>query len=143
MFLISHETKPMCFLSLGPPPGRSCSCLDMVNSADVNASPARPRAPFGKLESDTKDTFAFFFLHRNSATLCATEPLRCFYWVLCSQQAEQAPVTKCLEGYLCFCSSFSFKSPPAKFVFPGPGLETLAGSHFSATLREQPGQWSL
>lgn len=143
MFLISHETKPMCFLSLGPPPGRSYRCLDMVNSADVNASHARPRAPLGKLGSDTKDKFAFFFLRRNSATLRAAEPLRCFHWVLCSQQAEQAPVTKPLEGNLRFCSSFSFKSQPAKFVFPGSGLETLAGSHFSATLREQPGQWSL
>lgn len=143
MFLISHETKPMCFLSLGPPPGRSYSCLDMVNSADVNASPARPRAPLGKLGSDTKDIFAFFFLHRNSATLCATEPLRCFHRVLCSQQAAQAPVTKPLEGDLGFCTSFSFKNQPAKFMFPGSGLETLAGSDFSAALREQPGQWSL
>lgn len=60
MFLISRETKPMCFLSLGPRPGRSYSCLDMVNSADVNASHARPRAPLRKLVSDTENKFAFF-----------------------------------------------------------------------------------
>lgn len=113
----------MCFLSLGPRPGGSYSCLDMVNSADVNASRARPRAPLGKLVSDTENKFAFFSLPGNSATLCSTEMLRCFLWALCRRQAEQAPVTKFLEGDLCFCSLFSFKIQSAKFVFPGPKLK--------------------
>lgn len=71
MFLISHETKPMCFLSLGPQPGRSYSCLDMVNSADVNASHARPRAPLRKLVSDTENKFAFFPPSRGTGLLSA------------------------------------------------------------------------
>lgn len=88
MFLISHETKPMCFLSLGPGPGGSYSCLDMVNSADVNANHARPRAPLRKLVSDTENKFAFFFPFAGTRRSCS-EKLSCFHWVLGGQQAEQ------------------------------------------------------
>lgn len=144
MFLISHETKPMCFLSLGPRPGRSYSCLDMVNSADVNANLARPRAPLRKLVSDTENKFAFFppspelcySLLRREAELFSLGFVR-----LAGRRNK--PSSKLLEGYLCFSSLFSFKIQPAKFKFPCLRLKTLAGPHFSAALRKQPGQWSL
>lgn len=140
MFLISHERKPNVFSVPGALPGGSCSCLDMVSSADVNASHARPRAPLRKLVSDTENKFTFFLFTGTGHSLLI-EKLSWFPGARSSRQAGQAPVTKVLDGDLCFCSLFFFKTQPTKFLFFCPRLQTLAGSRLRNSLADGHFKW--
>lgn len=120
MFLISQETKSVCFLHPGPKQGsKQTAALIWLTWADVNESQSRPRAPLRKLQSDTENIFAFFPF---TGTQLFSVPLRCFHQPLqLAGMLNKQGLQFNYKATLAFASYFPFKIYAAGLMFPGPG----------------------